>query len=82
MKLHLRDNIAKLIHNWIPTNAFLHKQNHAATTVCLRCGLEEEAAQHLFVSPQANAVKSRAQVLYTPLDSLQSSTTSQCIGHI
>jgi hypothetical protein len=78
-KSHKRANIAKLIHRWIPTNAFLHQQDRAISPVCPQCLDHHETAEHILTCPNHNAQESRSNHLYKMLQELEKISTSTYI---
>jgi hypothetical protein len=80
-RLHNRASLSKLIHRWIPTNAFLHKQNRADTHLCPRCMTEPENADHILKCNETSARSSRSTILYDALHQLSTNDTNQYILH-
>lgn len=65
-----RASIVKLIHKWIPTNAFLHKQRRNNSPLCPRCQCNDETAVHIYQCPDASAMTERQNLLYQTLKEL------------
>jgi hypothetical protein len=67
-----RASTIKLIHKWIPTNAFLYKQRRVTTPCCPRCGQHDETAEHIYSCPEQYAQTERQILLYNKLKELVS----------
>lgn len=61
---------AKMIHRWIPTNDFLHKQGHAESHLYLRGCPHQETAGHVLVCGESEAQKQCQTALYKMLHKL------------
>jgi hypothetical protein len=48
LRPHNRAMMVKLIHQWIPTNAFLFKQRRTDSPLCPRCNVQTEDSPHIF----------------------------------
>jgi hypothetical protein len=79
LRPHNRASIIKLIHRWIPTNEFLHKQHRSDTPSCPRCKNHNETAHHILTCPFPEAQTQRTQALYTCLTDLARANTSKYI---
>lgn len=51
------------MHNWIPTNNFLHKQGCATSSKCPRCDCHNETAHHIYQCPDKTATNERHKLL-------------------
>jgi hypothetical protein len=80
-KPNQRASLAKLIHRWIPTNAFTHTQSRTQTSLCPRCSTSEETADHILICPAKCAIESREKHVYQALKELEDLATSQIILH-
>jgi hypothetical protein len=80
-KPHQRASLAKLIHRWIPTNAFTHTQSRTQTPLCPRCLTSEETAEHILTCPAKCVIESREKHVYQALKELEDLATSQIILH-
>jgi hypothetical protein len=65
-----RASTIKLIHKWIPTNAFLYKQRRIPSPCCTRCGKHDETAVHIYSCPDQSAQTERQTLLYNKLKEL------------
>jgi hypothetical protein len=61
LKHFQRASMAKLLHDWIPTNDFLHKQGRADTNLCPRCQTCLETADHILKCDDKDAQEKRQQ---------------------
>jgi hypothetical protein len=75
-RIHQRAHTIKLIHRWIPTQAFLHKQNRSTNATCERCKTHHEDSLHILQCPNEKAVTSHQNILYSSLDDLLKTITS------
>jgi hypothetical protein len=75
-KPHWRANVAKLIHQWIPTNDFLNQQDRTTSPLCPRCLHQRESMDHILTCPHTEAQASRSLHIYKMLRELETSTTS------
>jgi hypothetical protein len=71
-----RASTAKLIHGWIPTNDFLHKQGRADSYLCPRCQLYKETSDHIMECEDSDAHDARQPLLYNMLQQLVKANTS------
>ncbi len=69
-------SMAKLIHNCISTNDFLHKQGRADTNIHPRCNACPETVDHITNCCDTDAQDKHQQILYDMLLKLTQSHTS------
>ncbi len=48
-KPHAKAATSKLLPDWIPTQAFLHKQDLSCSPLCPHCELHQETCEHDYV---------------------------------
>jgi hypothetical protein len=77
--IHCRANTVKLMHKWIPTRAFLHKQHREDSPICTRCKSVHETADHILVCTDNTAKSERTNILYDALKKLQDYGTPSII---
>lgn len=76
LKIHKRATVIKLIHQWIPTQDFLHKQHCSQCQLCPRCNAQVENASHILNCSHPDAKTFRTSALYDMLNKLKQSHTS------
>jgi hypothetical protein len=85
LRPHTRASTVKLIHQWIPTNDFIHKQHRGESPLCTRCMTHSETAKHILTCQNSDAQKLRTEALYTCLKDLEHAHTSkyilECVEH-
>lgn len=74
-KSHLHANTVKLIHQWIPTNDYWHKQQCLHHNLCSRCNTFLETSNHILQCPAKEPVSSRELYLYNALSLMVSFDT-------
>ena len=72
-KMNQRAISSKLIHGWLPTNAFLHKQQRTPSPFCPVCDdlATRETSDHILRCPHPLAVKERISLLTKCLKQLR-----------
>ncbi len=56
LSIHKRATMVKLIHGWIPTYTFLHKQQQHNTPTCSCCNTSPEPAKHILICTYPKAI--------------------------
>jgi len=77
--VHYRATFVKLIHGWIPTYEFLHRQGRHDSPICPRCSSYPETHSHVYQCLATGAVKFRTIALNTFLDALLARHTPMAI---
>jgi hypothetical protein len=75
-KSYAAASAAKLIHNWNPTNNFLHKQGQTDTHQCLKCKTHPETADRIIQCEDSEAHDRHQELLYNMLHKLVYLNTS------
>jgi hypothetical protein len=76
---HTRASVIKLMHRWIPMNAFLHRQHCIESPLCTRCTCTNEDAHHIFKCSSTNAKQQRTEAMYNCLSDLEHANISKHI---
>ncbi len=79
-KPHQRASMSKLIHKWIPTNSFLHKQGRAPSPTCPRCNSIEDA-DHILSCARQSECDSWSNHTYLALTEIHKMTSSPVFMH-
>jgi hypothetical protein len=72
--------MSNLIHKWIPTNAFLHKQGRLPSPRCPRCTKVEDA-DHIPSYAHETAIESRSTHTYAALSEIKKMTLCPVFMH-
>jgi hypothetical protein len=89
LKPQRRAVYVKVMHNWAPTNAFLHKQDRAEDIMCPLCTHQEETMCHVLQCTHPETCQNRQSMVYAYLYNLQKLNTSneilsifeECLAH-
>lgn len=70
LKPHARASTSKLIHDWIPNQSFLHKQDRTCSSLCPCCESHPETVEHMYQCEDPETLKSRVLKLDEYLQAL------------
>jgi hypothetical protein len=82
LPVSIRATYIELIHNWIPTQSFLHKQCREHSPICPLCSMHDETACHMLTCPDPRTDASRRTALSSYFRTLLSIHTPISIIHI
>lgn len=77
----MQSSLSTLIHKWIPTNSFLHKQGGTTSSICPRCKTSEDDADHILHYDHQTACSSRTNHTYIALSEVNKMTSCPAFLH-
>lgn len=78
---HNRATMIKLIHRWIPTHDFLHKQHPMDAPLSPLCTAHKEDAYHILTCPNTNTIAQCQKLLYSCLEGLECENINKHLLH-